>query len=31
LEYGLQVEVRLIVDQCSILRRRKEELAEAIT
>jgi hypothetical protein len=30
LEYGVQVEVRLIVDQCSILHQIKEELAEAI-
>jgi hypothetical protein len=30
LEYGVQVEVRLIVDQCSILHQTKEELAEAI-
>lgn len=31
LEYGVQVEVRLIVDQCSMLHQTKEELAEAMT
>jgi hypothetical protein len=31
LEYGVQVEVRLIVDQCSILHQTKAELAAAIT